>query len=103
MKAPPAGGWPGCASSEGFFIYKATHFNVDRLHIFHYAIFGQKHPDHRSGDGERHGNDFLVTLSEFPPQSRRTRTFSWAFSCTSSDTIWVSPMATWCRRIRIMR
>lgn len=66
MKAPPAGGWPGCASSEGFFNYKAGHFNVDRLHIFHYAILGQKHPDHRSGDGERHGNDFLVTLGEFP-------------------------------------
>lgn len=61
--SPPAGGAPGCASLGGFFNYKAANFNTDRLHIFHYAIFGQKEMAGQSGLGERHGNDFFVTLA----------------------------------------
>jgi hypothetical protein len=49
-----------------FFDYKAAHFSVDRLRIFHYAIFGKRQPNGSSGKGEVHGNDFYVTLVDMP-------------------------------------
>ena len=49
-----------------FFDYKQTHFSADRLRIFHYAIFGKREPQSTSGRGEVYGNDFYVTLVDFP-------------------------------------
>jgi hypothetical protein len=49
-----------------FFDYKNTHFNPDRRQVFHYAIFGKREPNGNSGRGEVHGNDFYVTLVDFP-------------------------------------
>ena len=60
---PPTGGASGCGTIENFFNYKATSFNQDRLRLFHYAIFAQKAVTGDSGSGERHGNDFFVTLA----------------------------------------
>ena len=68
MGAPPPGGAPGCPSIDDFFNYKKLpNFNPDRLNIFHYAILGKKGWDTKhgrdvSGEGERFGNDFFVTL-----------------------------------------
>jgi hypothetical protein len=45
-----------------FFDYKSTHFDPDRLRIFHYAIFGRQDLKHASGRGETFGNDLYVTL-----------------------------------------
>jgi hypothetical protein len=63
---PPPASAPGCGTFEGFFNYKANHFNAARLRIFHYAVLGQKEPGGNSGFGERHGNDFFVTLGSLP-------------------------------------
>ena len=49
-----------------FFDYKKAHFHEDRLLIFHYAIFGKREPQGASGRGEVYGNDFYVTLVDFP-------------------------------------
>jgi hypothetical protein len=58
--APPGSG--SCGNLQSFYSYKASHFDGDRLHIFHYGIFGRKEPLGKTGRGERHGNDFYVTL-----------------------------------------
>jgi hypothetical protein len=58
--APP----PGCPMVRAFFDYKATHFDPDRLTIFHYAVFGREDVLGNTGEAERHGNDFFVTLLE---------------------------------------
>jgi hypothetical protein len=72
MGAPPPGGAPGCTSIDNFFNYKKLpNFKPDRLNIFHYAILGKKGWDTKrgkdeSGEGERFGNDFFVTLANVP-------------------------------------
>jgi hypothetical protein len=49
-----------------FFSYKQTHFDPDRLRIFHYAIFGRRDWQNMTGRGEVYGNDFYVTLVGSP-------------------------------------
>lgn len=54
---------PGYAN---FFDYKAASFDIDRLNIFHYCVFGRNMPSNASGRGEIWGNDFIVTFSHAP-------------------------------------
>jgi hypothetical protein len=59
---PPVNGTP----VTNFYEYKKNHFDPDRLRIFHYAIFGYHDLQGMSGQGERFGNDFYVTLADHP-------------------------------------
>jgi hypothetical protein len=71
----PTGTVSGCGSVVDFFTHKAANFSLDRLKIFHYAIFGKKGLDKTlvlvSGLGERFGNDFFVTLGTYPASEQQ--------------------------------
>ena len=61
--APPAGS--GCSSVTSLFDYKGTYFDNDRLRLFHYVVWGNRHIDPQTGDAELWGNDFIVTLTGY--------------------------------------
>lgn len=54
------------ATQASAYDYKASYFSIERLPIFHYALFGnrQSASNASSGLGELEGNDFIVTLGE---------------------------------------
>jgi hypothetical protein len=56
----------GGQNIQGFFSYKATNFDPDRLHLFHYAILGREDLQQWSGRAERFGNDFFLTGLRLP-------------------------------------
>ena len=65
----------GPAQAQGyvdFFACKNRYFDPARLPVFHYCIFGNARPNGASGRGEICGNDFMVTLANFPEKNSKT-------------------------------
>lgn len=56
--APPA----GCNDLRSFFDFKRGFFDNDRLLLFHYVVWGNRHVNPISGESERWGNDIAITL-----------------------------------------
>jgi hypothetical protein len=63
--APPPPAASGCSSLTSFYEYKRNYFDTDRLRLFHYVVWGNRHESAFAGDSERWGNDFVVTLGGY--------------------------------------
>jgi hypothetical protein len=61
--APAPTASSGCTNLSSFYEFKSNFFDPDRLRLFHYAVWGNKSETRTSGDGERWGNDFAITLA----------------------------------------
>ena len=60
----------GCADLRSFYEFKRDYFDNDRLRLFHYVVWGNRHVNPVSGEGERWGNDFAITLGISPDSDK---------------------------------